>query len=97
MIWSDISPIVGDLAMGGFAGFSVGYFAKKFLKVVAFVMGAYLVSLMYLGNRGYLIVNWDKVTTSTNGILSMIWGLNLSVGIMGAGAVGGFVLGWKSG
>ena len=93
----DISPIIGDLCMGGFAGFSVGYFAKKFLKLAAFITGAYLASLMYLGSRGYLTVNWDKITESTDGILSKIWGLNMSVGVMGAGAVGGFVLGWKSG
>jgi len=93
----DISPIMGDLAMGGFAGFSVGYFAKKFLKIVAIITGGYLASLMYLGSRGYLTVNWDKITASTDGILSKILGLNVSVGVMGAGAVAGFVLGWKSG
>lgn len=93
----DISPIVGDLAMGGFAGFSVGYFTKKFFKVVAAITGGYLASLIYLSSRGYLTVNWDKITESTDGILSKIWGLNVSVGVMGAGAVGGFLLGWKSG
>ncbi len=93
----DISPIVGDLVMGGFAGFSVGYFAKKFLKLVAAITGGYLVTLIYLNSRGFISVNWDKITTSTNGILSMIWGLNVSVGVMGAGSVAGFVLGWKSG
>jgi len=93
----DISPLIGDLAMGGFAGFSVGYAAKKFLKLVAFALGSYLASLMYLSSRGFLTVNWDKITESTNGIFSKIWGLNMSVGVMGAGAVGGFVLGWKSG
>lgn len=93
----DISPFVGDLAMGGFAGFSVGYFAKKFLKLVAVITGGYLASLMYLSSRGYLTVNWDKITASTDGILSKILGLNVSVGVMGAGAVAGFVLGWRSG
>ncbi len=93
----DISPLIGDLAMGGFAGYSVGYFAKKFLKLVAVITGGYLASLIYLSSRGFLTVNWDKITESTDGILSKIWGLNMSVGVMGAGAVGGFILGWKSG
>lgn len=93
----DVSPIIGDLVMGGFAGFSVGYAAKKFFKLVALIMGAYLASLMYLSSRGFLTVNWDKITASTDGILSKILGLNVSVGVMGAGAVAGFALGWKSG
>ena len=97
MSWADMSPLVGDLAMGGLAGYSVGYFAKKFFKIVAVITGGYLASLIYLSSRGYLTVNWAKITESTNGILSKILGLNLSVGVMGTGAVAGFLLGWKSG
>ena len=93
----DISPIIGDLAMGGFAGYSVGYFSKKFLKLVAFVMGGYIASLLYFSSRGYLIVNWDKIGISADGVFSKISVLGASVGVMGAGAIGGFVLGWRSG
>lgn len=93
----EISPIVGDLALGGFAGYATGYFAKKFFKVVAFILGGYLASLMYLSSRGYLTVNWDKIVASAEGGLSKIGQLSLSIGVMGAGAVAGFYMGWRSG
>lgn len=97
MSWSDVSPIVGDLAMGGFAGFSVGYFAKKFLKVVAFIVGAYTASLIYLSARGFISVNWDAFGVAADGVLASIGQLSLSVGVLGTGAAAGFLLGWKSG
>ncbi len=93
----DISPIVGDFAMGGFVGFSIGYFAKKFFKLVAFIMGGFLASLLYLSSRGFITVHWGVVSKSTDGILSMIMGLNISVGVLGTGAAAGFLLGWRSG
>lgn len=92
----ELSPIIGDLAMGGFAGYSVGYFSKKFLKIVAFIMGGYLASLLYFSSRGFLNINWDVVGVSADGVLSKIYGLGASVGLMGVGSIGGFLLGWKS-
>ncbi len=93
----DISPLIGDLVMGEASGFSVGYFAKKFFKVMIFVIGGYTASLIYLSSRGFLTVNWSIVASSTEGIFSKISSLQLSVGVLGAGAMGGFLLGWKSG
>lgn len=93
----ELSPFIGDLAMGGFAGYSVGYFAKKFLKLLAFIIGGYTASLMYLSSRGFVSVNWSMIGESTDGFFSKISSLQLSVGVLGAGAVGGFLLGWRSG
>lgn len=93
----DLSPIIGDLAISSFAGFSVGFFSKKFLKIIAFILGGYLASLMYLSSKGYLVINWSMLGESIDGIFSKILGLNLSVGLMGAGSVAGFMIGWKSG
>ncbi len=93
----NVSPLIGDLVMGGASGWAVGYFAKRFLKAVAFVVGGYLASLLYLSSRGYLIVDWEAIGVSADGILSKIGGLSLGVGVLGAGAVAGFALGWRSG
>jgi len=93
----DISPVIGDLAMGGFAGYSVGYFAKKFMKLVAFIIGGYIASLIYLSSRGIVTVNWSAIGTETDGIITWFSDVSLSVGLLGIGSIAGFALGWKSG
>ena len=93
----DISPIVGDLCMGGFAGYAVGVAAKKVFRLATLFIGLYISSLIYLSSRGFLVVQWEKIGTSADGILSNIGSLSLSVGVLGAGSIAGFLLGWKSG
>lgn len=97
MSWEQVSPFVGDIAIGGLSGYATGYFARKFFRLACIVIGAYLASLLYLGSRGYLTINWDKVVSSADGILSSIGGLSLGISIMGVGAVGGAIMGWRSG
>lgn len=41
----NLSPIIADLSIGGFTGFAVDYFSNKMLKLIAFIMGAFIVSL----------------------------------------------------
>ena len=92
----DISPIVGDLAMGGFAGYAVGVAAKKVFRLAALFIGLYITSLIYLSGRGFISVNWDSIGLAADGILSKISGLSVSVGVLGAGSIAGFLLGWKN-
>lgn len=92
----DISPLIGDLAMGGFAGYAIGVAAKKVFRLAALFIGLYITSLIYLSEKGYIIVQWDSIGLATDGILSKIGNLSVSVGVLGAGSVAGFVLGWRS-
>lgn len=88
--------LIGDILAGSLVGYSVGYFAHKFFKLVAVIFGGYTASLMYLNSRGFITVNWDVFAASTDGILSKIGGWGLSVGVLGTGAIAGFLVGWRS-
>lgn len=92
---SELYPLLGDISMGGLSGFCVGYFAKRFLKIVAFVLGGYLASLMYLNSRGAITVNYDKIWEIGEGAISKISDLQMSIAPLGLSFVGGFVLGLR--
>lgn len=93
----EISPLIGDLAIGTLSGYSIGYAARKFFRLLSIIIGAYLASLLYLSGRNYITVNWTEINASAENALKGIGSLSLGVSILGAGAVGGFLLGWRAG
>lgn len=93
----DVSPLVGDLAVGGLSGWCVGYFAKKIAKIAAFILGGYTISLYLLARQGIITVHGDKLESLLGFFLSKSSNLIISVGLVGVGAVPGAYLGWKAG
>jgi len=101
---SDIFPSLGfQLGAGGIGGFIVGYAVKKISKLVAIVIGLFLIALIYLGTQGIISINYDALFKAMENALGLAGsGLSWLVGIISllpfAGSfVVGFLLGFKLG
>jgi len=101
---SELLPSVGfQLGAGGIGGFIVGYAVKKISKLVAVVIGLFLIALIYLGTQNIISINYDalwKAMADAFGLASS--GFSWLVGIISllpfAGSfVVGFLLGFKLG
>lgn len=93
------SPVVYQLGIGGMGGFIVGYAIKKLSKLIAFLMGLFIIALMYLGVKGIININWGKFFEELMGGLETVgWliGLISILPFIGSFAVG-FLLGFKVG
>ena len=91
----EVSPLIGDLAVGGISGWCVGYFTKKVAKAVAFIIGGYTVSLYILARKGVITVHGDKLEALFGSFLSKSSNLITTVGLIGIGTIPGFYMGWR--
>jgi uncharacterized membrane protein (Fun14 family) len=101
---SQIAPsIVFQLGTGGIGGFIVGYAVKKLSKLIAIVIGLFLIALIYLGTQGIVSINyaglWDALSGSFGKISSAAsWLVGVVSLLPFAGSfVVGLLLGFKIG
>jgi uncharacterized membrane protein (Fun14 family) len=71
-IESSIMPLVSTVGFGGVAGFLVGFALKRIMKILAVIAGVFFAALLYLESQHIVNVNWDKLQTISNGVLSTI-------------------------
>jgi uncharacterized membrane protein (Fun14 family) len=71
-IENSIMPFVSTIGFGGIAGFLVGFTIKRIMKLLAVIAGVFFAALMYLESQHIVNVNWDKLQTISNSILSSI-------------------------
>ncbi len=101
---SEIFPQLGfQVGTGAVGGFIVGYAVKKLSKLVAIVIGLFLVALIYLGTQGIISINYGALWDAVGNALGLAGsGFSWLVGIISllpfAGTfVVGFLLGFKIG
>jgi uncharacterized membrane protein (Fun14 family) len=63
---------VSTIGFGGIAGFLIGFALKRIMKILAVIAGVFFAALMYLESQHIVNVNWDKLQTVSNSILSTI-------------------------
>jgi len=96
----DLSGMAGDIGVGGVTGFIIGYALKKFMKLVVTIIGAYVLSLFWLQQKGVITINTDKLFNLTGDVTQQVISLGeKAIGILpGTGAfVAGFYLGFHKG
>jgi uncharacterized membrane protein (Fun14 family) len=71
-IETSIMPFVSTIGFGGIAGFLLGFALKRIMKILAVIAGVFFAALLYLESQHIVNVNWDKLQTISNGILSTI-------------------------
>src|SRR4051795_13322563 len=71
-IESNIMPFVSTIGFGGIVGFLVGFALKRIMKILAVIAGVFFAALLYLESQHIVNVNWDKIQTISNGVLSTI-------------------------
>ncbi|ASA76979.1 MULTISPECIES: FUN14 domain-containing protein [Thermococcus] len=96
----DVSAMMGDMGVGAVVGFVTGYAVKKVMKLALALIGAYLVSLLWLEQKGVLIIDKDKLFNLagewTHEILTL--GEKVMALLPGTAAfLGGFALGFHKG
>jgi len=98
-----LTPIVTQLGIGAVGGFIVGYALKKAAKIVAVIIGLFLVALIYLVSKGIITVDYGKFEDAISSALGGAgtaagWLAPLIAHLPFAGAFGlGFFLGFKMG
>ena len=98
-----LSPLAYQLGIGGVGGFIAGYALKKFLKIVAIIVGLFILALVYLGYSGIISINYSALGDSVSGALGLTgqaaeWVAPIIAHLPFAGAFGvAFFLGFKTG
>jgi uncharacterized membrane protein (Fun14 family) len=87
-IESNIMPFVSTIGFGGIVGFLVGFALKRIMKILAVIAGVFFAALLYLESQHIVNVNWDKIQTISNGVLSTIATTATNATSMSAGGVG---------
>ncbi|MDV3103100.1 FUN14 domain-containing protein [Thermococcus waiotapuensis] len=95
-----LGGMMGDVGVGGVAGFITGYALKKFMKIVMTIIGAYILSLFWLQQKGVITIDTQKLfnlaESATSQTVSLV---QKAVGLLpGTGAfIAGFYLGFQKG
>jgi uncharacterized membrane protein (Fun14 family) len=71
-IESSIMPFASTIGFGGIVGFLVGFAIKRIMKILAVIAGVFFAALLYLESQHIVNVNWDKIQTISNSVLSTI-------------------------
>jgi uncharacterized membrane protein (Fun14 family) len=71
-IESNIMPLVSTIGFGGIVGFLLGFAIKRIMKILAVIAGVFFAALLYLESQHIVNVNWDKLQTISNSVLSTI-------------------------
>ena len=71
-IESSVMPFVSTIGFGGIVGFLIGFTIKRIMKILAVIAGVFFAALLYLESQHIVNVNWDKIQTISNSVLSTI-------------------------
>jgi uncharacterized membrane protein (Fun14 family) len=101
---SELLPSLAfQVGAGGVGGFIVGYVVKKISKLIAFVIGLFVIALIYLSTQGILNINYDALWNALSSGLGMAgsafsWLVSIISLLPFAGSlIAGFLLGFKLG
>jgi uncharacterized membrane protein (Fun14 family) len=98
-----LQPLGFQLGAGAIGGFIVGYAVKKISKLIAILIGLFIIALLYLGTSGIISINYEALWNAVNGSLHYAeTGASWFVGIVSllpfAGSfIAAFLLGFKLG
>ncbi|MGQ9729928.1 MAG: FUN14 domain-containing protein [Candidatus Zipacnadales bacterium] len=94
-------PFVGMLGFGGLMGYAVGFAAKKVSKLALIGMGILFFCIQYLVYKGWATVDWGSVAEEGGKFVKAtsvgFWKIVTYNVTLGAGFVGGIILGLKKG
>ena len=101
---SSVFPSVAyQLGIGGVGGFVLGYIIKKVSKLIAVLLGLFILFLLYLGVKGVISINYDALLKAIRDLLGFAgqaagWliGFVSLLPFMGS-FIAGFLLGFKAG
>jgi uncharacterized membrane protein (Fun14 family) len=81
-IESNIMPFVSTIGFGSIVGFLVGFALKRIMKILTVIAGVFFAALLYLESQHIVNVNWDKIQTISNSVLSTITTATTTAGVI---------------
>lgn len=66
-----VSPLVFQLGVGGVGGFIVGFALKKLSKLILFLIGIFIIVLIYLSTQGIININYSGLWSALNGLIGL--------------------------
>ncbi len=96
----NLNAMFGDMGVGAVVGFITGFALKKIMKLAMAIIGAYLLSLFWLQQKGVIVIDKEKLFNLAAGWSSEI--LTLGEKIMGilpgtTAFLAGFYIGFRKG
>jgi len=70
--------LASQLAIGGLAGFLIGFALKKITEIAFVLAGIFFITLAYLEYNQFIIVNYEQFELAINGLLQKT-GANFSL------------------
>ena len=67
-----VTPTLFTIGSGGLIGFLAGFAIKRVFKILAVIVGIFFAALMYFQSQNLISVNWDKIQSMTQGMLSTL-------------------------
>ena len=67
-----VAPTLFSIGSGGLIGFLAGFAMKRVFKILAVIVGLFFAALMYFQAQNLISVNWDKIQSLTQGLLSTL-------------------------
>ena len=98
-----LTPLAGEIGIGGVGGFLAGWALKKAAKIMAIIIGVAFLGLQYMAYKGVIAIDYSALTSWVNELLGQASGVqNLITDFIvhapfGAAFVGGFYLGLQKG
>ena len=72
MDFGSLASSATPIAVGGIAGFLVGYAIKKVIKIVLIIAGLLIVAFVALGYQQYVSVDWNRVQEAGSGLMGNV-------------------------
>ncbi len=98
-----LTPLAGEIGIGGIGGFLAGWALKKAAKIMAIIIGVAFLGLQYMAYKGVIAIDYSALTSWVNELLGQASGVqNLITDFIvhapfGAAFIGGFYLGLQKG
>jgi len=93
------SDIFKEFGTGALIGFTLGFTLKRVFKLFVFLIGLYLIGLIYLSNKGIAEIHWNNLESWINylyeGFKNFVKGITAPVASLGGFTIG-FATGMKS-
>ena len=100
---SILTPLAGEIGIGGIGGFLAGWALKKAAKIVAVIIGLSFLGLQYLAYENIIQINYGALQDWANNLAGQAAGTQTIVtdfivhAPFGAAFIGGFYLGLQKG
>ena len=78
-IVKSFGPTAATLGGGFFVGVLIGYAVKKVIKIAAVIVGLFLAGLAYLQYHQIANINWNKLQTVSEGVLTTVANLTMQI------------------